>query len=848
MAMSSRANDSRILRQTIRRILAGAATTGLAVAAPVSMAQTKNVSVSIPSQGASDALRAFAKKAGVQLVYPEDVIDGVTTNEVEGTMSVEEGLNRLLEGTGLEYRVSQQGVVVVTRKSAGVKHLSYSPEATQGTASTDADPLEEVVVSGQVVFTQNDAFGATKMGLALKDTPQTVVVITSDLIDLSGMQTFGDVYKVDASGGTAHAIDGFPRNYYRGFAQLGDNAVRVDGFRMPGTMDLDLATFDRVEVIKGATSTLYGQTSVAGTLNAVSKLPQHRFGVDLKLTGGQFDDYRADADVTGPLGDSGAWSYRLIGAYEDADSFLDFSKNDLRLISGALAFTPSDATTVIARLTHQQKEVGLHFAPALQLAGPSSGDILEDVLADGLKIPDVPRSRFYGMPWNDAHIDANFVQLQLDHTLPSDWVVRAHAQYNRVDYKSNSFAVNGPFDDEGYAYFGYGYGWDNDNSLYGTEINLFGNFQAFGREHTLFFGVDYARITEHKRLGYAPTFGGFESSVFNFYHPDYTAVPELALSEYPGIYDERNETVLYGGTVQLIMHPTDRMSVLLGGRESKSTLLEKERGGDVMSVVDTLPFNTAADLSFHKFTLQSGVTYELTDTMNLYASYGETFEPKSNRVYEGDGLPGKLIDPEIGKAYELGLKAGVTKDLSLTAAVFQMERTNIAQTDPAHPLFSVALGTQRSRGVELGAQGRLTREINLFASLAYLDAEFSEGEFKGLQPPNAPRLGASVYGTYEVLEGGLKGLGFSVGVVHKEGLKTFDDGLTSAAGVPVTFDFGDFTEVDARVFYNRDHWTFSLSGSNLFDEKYYSPSFTSFTRGTHVNPPRMVKASLRYNF
>ena len=486
--------------------------------------------------------------------------------------------------------------------------------------------------------------------------------------------------------------------------------------------------------------------------------------------------------------------------------------------------------------------------PVLQLAGPSTGDVLQDILDDGLKIPDVPRSRFYGMPWNDAHIDANFAQLQIDHSLPGDWVIRAHAQYNRVDYKSNAFAVNGPFDEDGYAYFGYGYGWDNDNTLYGSEVNLFGKFSALGREHTLFFGVDYARITENKRLGYAPTFGGYADSVFNLFDPDYSAVPELALAEYPGIYDEENETVLYGGTVQLIMHPADRLSVLLSARESRSTLLEKERGGDVIGVVDAMPFTTASDLSFHKFTMQTGVTYELNDEVNVYASYGETFEPKSNRTYEGEGLPGRLIDPEEGRAYEIGAKASVSKDLSVTAAVFQMERTNIAQTDPAHPLYSVALGTQRSRGVELGAQGRLTREINLFASLAWLDAEFSEGEFKGLQPPNAPKLGASVYGTYEVLEGGLKGLGFSLGVVHKEGLKTFDDGLTSAAGVPVTFDFGDFTEVDARVFYGRERWTVSLSGTNLFDEKYYSPSFTSFTRGTHVNPPRMVRASLRYNF
>lgn len=802
-------------------------------------------------------MREFAKKVGVQLVYQQDAIKGVTTNSIEGTLDVEEGLRRMLDGTGLDYHFSRKDVVVVSRKSdVAPKRVSYA-EGPASSAETAADRdetrLEEVIVTSKVLLTQNDAFGATKMGLSLKDTPQTVVVVTADLIDLSGMQTFGDVYKVDASGGTAHAIDGFPRNYYRGFVQQGDNAVRVDGFRMPGSLDLDLATFDRVEVIKGATSTLYGQTSVAGTLNAVSKMPQNKAATELKLSGGQFDQYRVDADMTGPIGSSDQWSYRAIGAYENADSFLDYGHNDVRLISGVLKYAPDDATKIVLRATHQQSDIGLHFAPALQLAGDGPGendsdDILARVLSEGLKIPDVPRSRFYGMPWNEANIEANFLQLQAEHELSNRWTVRAHAQYNRVDYDSNAFAVNGPFDDDGFAYFGYGYGYDNDSTLYGSEVNLFGTVEIFGREHTVFVGADYSHIKENRRLGYAPTFSGYGQSVFNVFDPDYRAVREIALADYPGIYDERNETELYGATVQFVLHPVDRLSILLGGRESRSTLLERSRGGDVMSVVDAQPFATDSDLSFQKFTVQAGATYEITPSLNVYASYGQTFEPKTNRVYVDDGSPGKLIAPEEGVSYELGLKADLSSQVAVTMAVFDMERTNIAQSDPLHPLFSVALGTQRGRGVELGAQGRVTPAFNIFTSLAYLDAEFSEGEFEGLQPPNAPRFGASVFGSYEVLQGDLRGLGFAGGVVHKRGLETFDDGLTLQAGRPVTFDFGSFTEVDARVFYNLGRWTVALIGTNLFDEKYYSPSFTSFSRGNHVNPPRMFRASVRYAF
>ena len=177
-----------------------------------------------------------------------------------------------------------------------------------------------------------------------------------------------------------------------------------------------------------------------------------------------------------------------------------------------------------------------------------------------------------------------------------------------------------------------------------------------------------------------------------------------------------------------------------------------------------------------------------------------------------------------------------------------MERTNISQDDPDRPQYSIAVGTQRSRGIELGAQGRLTPEISIFASFAWLDAEYIEGHFKGLQPNNAPRFGASVYGSYEFLEGAVKGLGFGLGVVHKSGRESFDlTWVPPLTREPVTFDFGDFTEVDARVFYTRGNWELSLSGTNLFNEKYYSPSFDQLDFATHINPPRAITGRISWS-
>lgn len=716
------------------------------------------------------------------------------------------------------------------------------------TAQAGEQTLEEIVVTS-TVFIQNDAFGATKMGLAIKDTPQTVAVVTGDLIDVSGMQTFNDFYKVDASGGPSQAIDAFPRNYYRGFRQQGNNAIRVDGFRMPGNINLDFATFDRFEVIKGPTSTLYGQSSIGGTLNAVSKIPQDRFAAEFGVEGGEFNHYRVDGDITGPVGDSDAWSYRLIGAYADEDSFIDYVNDNLNLLSASIAYEPGDATRLTLRGTWQQQELRMHFAPILQLAGNGTGDIVDRIVNEGLKVPDVTRSRFFGMPWNHADIDAGFIEFQGEHTFSNDWQLRAHAQYNRVKYVSDAFGVNGPFDQDGFAYFSYVYGQDNVQDLYGGEVDLFGKVELFGREHTLFFAVDYNRIGFEERGGVTYLSSGFEDSTFNIFDPDYSAVPRAGLDTYAYLYDSDNETELFGATVELIVNPMDRVNILLGARYSGDTLVTRERGGtrDPGDSIDDKSFDEQR-LDFDNVTFQGGVTYALTDAVNLYASYGQTFEPQTLRTFVADGQPGKLIDPEEGTNYEIGAKADLSNDFSFTMAIFQMERTNIAQRDEDHPQFSLPIGTQRSRGVELGGQGRLSPEFSFYGSIAYLDAEFTEGEFEGLQPPNAPRFGVSAFGTYEILHGGLKGLGFGLGVVHKSGLETFDDDKTRAAGQPVTFDFGDFTEVDGRVFYNRDRWTFTLSATNLFDEKYYSPTFTDLDYAVHVNRPMTVRASARFKF
>ena len=728
-----------------------------------------------------------------------------------------------------------------------VSGVAWAQNAAPAAPAQDA--LDEVVVTGKIIFTQNDAFGATKMGLPIKDTPQTVNVVTADLIDVASIQSFEDFYKVDASSGVTHNLDGWPRNYYRGFNQQGNNTVRVDGFRMPGNIELDLALFDRFEVIKGPTSTLYGQNNVGGALNAVSKQPQNRSGMELSLEAAQYDDYRADADLTGALFGSDQWSYRLIGAYQDANSFIDFVKNDRQIASGSVQYAPTDRTRYTLRYTHQKNEGAYHYGSVLQLTGNGAGDSFTRLLnGEDLKIADVPRSRYLGMPWNNNVKTADFVQLQADHEFANQWRLRVHAQHSTTDEDGDNFWVGGPYDENGEGDFMWSYGGTNEHELYGTEVNLFGGFQAFGREHSVFLGVDYNDLKDKSRTASAATFG-YDSSVFNIFDPDYGAVPPPAsfADGYDYFYAFDTDTKLFGATVQLILKPTDKLSFILGARYSQDELDDVNRfAASPEEAPVATPFSVVRQKE-DNVTFQTGATYAITEAVNLYASYGETFEPQFGTAWVSDDLS-VPIAPQEGESYELGVKANLAADLFLSVAAFDIDRTNIAISDVRHPGNYLPLGTQRSRGVELALQGRLLPQLSINLSMARLDSEYLNGPLEGLQAANAPKFGLTVFGTYEILEGTLQGLGFGLGAVHKRGNKGFDAYWTEAMGRPITFDFGDYTEVDARVFYDTGPWKFTLSATNILNEKYYSQTFEELWWSTNVNPPATLRARVAYRF
>jgi iron complex outermembrane receptor protein len=792
----------------------------LAIYASVAGAQAVT-HFNLPNQALSESLKAVGAQTNTNIMAPPQLVDAIRAPAINGAMTTREVLAKLLDSTKLEYYFVNDRTVVIRKQSAA--------DATQTTGAVmGSDEVEEVVVRGVQFRYEDDVSSASKMPLAVKDTPQTVKVVTHDLIEFAGMRKFDDFYKVDASTAPSHTGNQYSRNYFRGFESFGSNSMKVDGFRTTGLVQFDLAPFERFEVVKGSTSTLYGQNAIGGTFNAISKMPQKQFGGSGAVEVGSFDHYRADLDFYGPLTADGDLSYRLVAARLDEQSYLDFVYDRRTVLAPTLKYEFSEDTSLTTRVYYQQSDFSSYNGFGTQFIGTDASDPAQQI-SSNYRVPRVSESRTGNSPWNDSNKEALVAGTQLEHRFGS-WMLRSNLQYTDIDTVSPGALVLGT-DRDGFS-DSVVYVYDADGNTYAGEVNLFGDVELFGRRHTLFFGADYAKenLDSVTSSNYLPG----RTSGFSILTPNYDLLraPDPAVG-YDTIYKSAAENKSSGLTAQVLLRPLDDLTVSLGTRYSHDVQLNRAA---CCSAGDTL--GATQELKANEWTYQTGVTYAVLPSLNVYASYGTTFTPQS-----GLGTSGQAIAPEKGTAREIGLKGDAPgRKLSYSVAIFEMERSNISQSIPGSPFLSL-IGVQSSKGVELDLQGELLQGWELYTSMAWMKAEYTEGEFKGIQPPNAPRFGASVFTSYEIQGGALRGLGFGGGVVHKRGRDTAD----LNRGIPIDL-LGDITEVDVRAFYSLAQWQLDLSVSNLLDERYYSTPFGRLNFGYQINPARQVKAAVRYRF
>jgi TonB-dependent siderophore receptor len=744
-------------------------------------------------------------------------------------------------------QMSMRAIVIAALLSSASSQ-AWAQNTNSGT-SDEASDDQDIVVEGRLRFRESETDSALKLTLPVKEVPQSVTVVTEDVIEFAAIRKFDDIYKIDASAGTSNRLDEFPTGFYRGFATQGQNALRIDGFRFVGNIDLDLNAFERFEVVKGPTSALYGQNTIGGALNAVLKKPTSEAGGEIEVGYGSFNTFRASLDYGGALNESGTVRARLIAAFSDGDSHIDVIKDRNILLAPSLAFDLGEKTAINLNFIYQHSKGKVAFGTGLQ------------VLADGsLSIPidpatgqEIPRSFFSGADYTTNVGEAKILFASLTHKFDDQWRVRILGQYSTLDRTPNSFGQFSYVDQDGFTDGCCAYLRDDKQDLYGAEINLIGDFEAFGNDNTLFIGADYSKQKGRRfnRSAYVTDTGVFTDDSgdlpgFNIFTTPRDIARPTRSDFY--FYSEGVEAFRYAGiTGQMLLQPIKGLKFLLAGRYSFDRIESNDRSasgfGTAEGELPTVPFDQQI-VEKSKFVPQIGVTYGVSKDVNIYANWGKTFELQTARFSEANG--GGILPPEEGEQYEAGVKAELlNRKLNLSAAIFQITRSNISAPDPDDNDFSIAIGNQRSKGIEFSANGSITPAWNIFFSAAIIDAEFRSGELAGFRPVNTAKFATSIFSSYEILDGPMKGLGFGAGYVFKNNA---DSGSSGPDDDFVSFNFGKVNELSLNLFYNTDDWSINANLSNITNDKFYSPAFNGFSSGINVNPGRNFSISVARKF
>ncbi|MEH2241506.1 TonB-dependent siderophore receptor [Nostoc sp.] len=663
--------------------------------------------------------------------------------------------------------------------------LPSQPETqTQPKPSAQVDqPIELVVTVEQDGYRVPDATTATKTDTPLRDIPQSIQVIPQQVIKDQGVTRISDALR-NVSGIAKEGGYGDSQDDYRIRGFVSYDSLR-NGFRIQSPI-INPTSLERIEVLKGPASVLYGQFEPGGIVNYVTKQPLDYPYYSGEFTVGSYDYYRPSIDVSGPLTTDKKLLYRLNVAYETTGDFVDFVNSKMFSIAPALTYKFSDATTL-----------------TLEYQYLSTDRVYNDGLPPNPIVFQLPISRFLGEPdINSFRQEANNLNVTFDHRFSENLQLRSGFAAYFSDQTVRSIRPSADLEVDGRTIPRRFVPSDRIiNSAYTFQTDLIGKFNTGSIKHQVLLGFAWDQYN-YKDPAYFQT-DGSPIDIFNpvYGSPQPTDVP---YSFYKQGFDE------FGIYLQDQITLLANLKLLLGGRVDFIHSSSFSQNFDSAGIATDNPTETR--FYNNPFTPRLGVVYQPIEPISLYFSYAQSFKPNSSRTVDGSALP-----PERGTQYEVGVKAELIKDrLSATFAAYDITKENVATTDPipGNSDYSIAAGEVKSRGLEFDVSGQILPGWNVIASAFINDAFVSKDNSLpvGDSLVNAPGSGASLWTTYEIQTGDWKGFGFGGGVFY-----TGD----REAELPNTIKIPSYVRADATIFYKRDNWRVGLNFKNLFDTQYY---------------------------
>jgi iron complex outermembrane recepter protein len=740
-----------------------------------------NRAVSVPPITRTEGNTFVAEIENAVLALPEG-LEFQAENPAAGIKSV--SIIQLNETTIRVNVVGAEAVPVATVRvsEAIASQPPAQPEPDEGE--------EEIIATGEqdTGYRVPNATTATKTDTPLRDIPQSIQVVPRQVIEDQGSTRISDITRNVSGVNTTTGPSGVGEFFtIRGFTgnEFGSGNEFRNGFRSLGLGSFNTSNLERVEVLKGPASVLYGQIEPGGIINFVTKQPLDRpyYSGDLEI--GSFNFYKPSLDISGPLTEDKRLLYRLNLGYENSGSFVDFVDREIFQISPSLSYSIGDNTKITLSYEY------------LSEAGTNNPGLPRNPIAFTL-----PRHLFLGEPDDTVDSESQSLTVGLEHRFSKNWELRSRFAWQSESFKRNAFRIDRRLEQDGRT-LGRFLQVDIEDlaNSYSIQTDLIGKFKTGSIEHQLLFGIEWVNFSDLDATGFAAV------DSINIFNPVYGASRPTLFDDGADRFTTRSNTIGLYFQDQVTVLPN--LKILVGGRyefiDQTSSVQDADGITEVGSPSKESFFNQA-------FSPRIGIVYQPIKPVSLYASYSTSFVPNNTLTSTGE-----LIEPTQGKQFEIGVKAEILDGkLAATLAAYQITKTNVLTTDPDNPDFSIPIGKTRSRGIEFDIAGKPLPGWNIIGSLFFNDSVVTVGdEFSPVGDTliDAPKSGASLWTTYEIQSGDLKGLGFGGGLFYLGEVE---------AELPNSFVLPSYVRADATIFYRRDNWKIGLNFKNLFNTRYYT--------------------------